>query len=109
MLSNHERTRFNAISLNSIAIMADVNLESKVERGPEQHLWPYLSTIFRFLSMKGLRFIKQCLTAMQEATADDQPLDHLDEYDDFFVKKRVKSTALMQLNEYLMSPPTETK
>ena len=56
--------------------MADVNVESKVESdegemGPGQHPWPYLSTMFRFLSRKGLRFTKRRLTAMQEATPDD--------------------------------------
>ena len=73
----YSHSRFSAISLNSIVIMAAMNVESKVESGqgemgPGQHLWPYLLMIFRFLSRKGLRFMKRCLTAMQEATPDDQ-------------------------------------
>jgi len=45
---------------------------------------------------------------MQEVTPDDQASDHLDEDDDFFIKKRDNSTALTQLDEYLLSPSTET-
>ena len=45
---------------------------------------------------------------MQEATPDDQASDHLDEDDDFFVKKSDNPTALTQLDEYLLSPSTET-
>jgi len=45
---------------------------------------------------------------MQEATPDDQASDHLDEDDNFFVKKRDNSSALTQLDEYLLSPSTET-
>ena len=64
----YSRSEFSAISSNSIVIMADVNVESKVEQP-----WPYMSTMFRFLSEKGLRFIKRHLTAMQQPTPDDQP------------------------------------
>ena len=36
-----------------------------------------------------------------------QTSDHSDENDDFFVKKCDNSTALMQLDEYLLNPSTE--
>ena len=64
--------------------------------------------MFRFLSRKGPRFIKQHLTTMQEATPDDQTSDHSDEDDDFFVKKRDNPTAVTQLDEYRPIPSTET-
>ena len=102
---------FSAISLNYIGIVVDVDVESKIENGEEeigmgQHLWPYLSTTFQFLSRKGLKFIKQRLTAMQQATPDDQASDHSDKYD-FFVKKCDNLTAPTQLDEYLLMSFTE--
>ena len=49
------------------------------------------------------------LTAMQEAIPDDQASDHSDEDDDFFLLKGATiSTTLTQLDEYLLSPSTET-
>ena len=78
----YSRSGFSAISLNSIVIMADLNVESEVESG---HI---------------CRRCFDSLTAMQEATPDDQSFDHSDEDDDFFVKK--------QLVEYLLSPSTES-
>jgi len=100
------------ISLNSVVIIEDMNVESevessKVEMGLGQHCG-HISMMFQFLSRKALRFIKRRLTAMQVATPDDQASDHSDEDDDFFVKtKHDNSTALMQLDEYLLSPSTE--
>jgi len=75
--------------------------------GLGQHPRPYLSSMFWLLLRKGLRLIKRPLTAMQEATPDDQESDYSDENDYVFVKKEDNSTALTQFDEYLPSPSTE--
>ena len=52
----------------------------------------------------GLKFVKWRPTAPQEATPDDQALDYSHEDVDFFVRKCDHSTALVQLEKYLLNP-----
>ena len=57
----------------------------------------------------GMRVTKRRLTAMQETAPGDQASSEpSDEDDDFFARKPNTSTAVTQLEEYLMSRSSET-